>query len=328
MKKIFSIITGTLLLIITSYSTFAQGSVSVDPFKSIQLNPRLQDDTEIPTASQHTLAMKLRQMSDGKGIGGDLKNPRFVITVVTNILSEEVTTTAPPMIVLNLEMNFFIGDGIKGKVFAIMTKNVKGVGTNKTKAYNSAINSIATTDSITRNFVRTGKLKIVEYYETKCDEVTREADLLVAANEYDKAIYYLSLVPKECSTCFDKSLKILRKIVPERAAFNCQSLLLKAQAQWAASLNEDGADSVAHTLSQIGINATPECKKEINKLIAEMSKTIRERNNIEWKFKEELYKEKMNDVELVKKLSREMAVEYAKKQQVDASHYNINNWKN
>lgn len=328
MKKSIPFIISTLLLVIMTFSIFAQESVSVDPFKSIQLNPLLQDDSDMPAASKHTLVMKLRQISDGKGIGSYLTHPRFIITVVTSILSEEVTTTAPPMIVLNLEMNFFIGDGIKGRVFAIMTKNIKGVGTNKTKAYNSAINSITTTDSATRNFVREGKRKIVEYYETKCDEVKREANLLIAANDYDKAIYYLSLVPKECTKCFDESLVILGEIIPERAAFNCQSLLLKAQAQWAASLNEKGADSVAHTLSQIGINATPECKKEINKLIAEMSKTIRERNNIEWKFKEELYKEKMNDIELVKQLSREMAVEYAKKQQVDASHYNINNWKN
>src|SRR5690606_20238453 len=82
----------------------------------------------MPDGSRTSLETKLNQMVSFHGLGGNSKNPRFIITPRVNILSKEVTTTAPPMHAYSMEIVFLIGDGIEGTRYATYSVVAKGVG--------------------------------------------------------------------------------------------------------------------------------------------------------------------------------------------------------
>ena len=66
-------------------------------------------------------------------------------------------------------------EGIK---FASFSATVKGVGENETKAYMSALKNLKTNDPNYQDFIEKAKNKIVEYYNSKCDFIIKEAKAL------------------------------------------------------------------------------------------------------------------------------------------------------
>ncbi|KAA5535102.1 hypothetical protein F0919_10955 [Taibaiella lutea] len=318
--------TSTLLLCFCFFNNNqcqAQQLEGKDPLTTINLSPFLLPS--IPLECRNSMELKLIQIANYKNIGSVSVNPRFIITAAINTLSKNILSTAPTMIALDLEITFFIGDGQQGKIFATTSKYVKGVGTNETKAFMDAIKHIRPEDSALQAFVIEGREHVFDYYKTKCDQVLNEADLLIAANKYKEAVYNLMLVPEECTKCFERCLQRVREIVPQKAHFNCEKLLLKAKAQWVASLDERGADSAAATLALIDEDINPECDKQIKTFITEISSTIKQRNNREWDYKEKSQEAKLDVANEMIKSYRDMASDYAKNNPPPQT-YNIEHW--
>ena len=114
-------------------------------------------------AARTMLTNKLSQIVTANGMGGSAANERFIITANIVTLTKDLTATAPPMTALGLEVTFYIGDGIEGTKFASKSVQVKGVGTNETKAYIEAIKQIKTNDPSYAAFIEEGKQKIIKY---------------------------------------------------------------------------------------------------------------------------------------------------------------------
>ena len=81
-----------------------------------------------------------------------------------------------------LAVTFYIGDGIDGLKYASYTSTVKGVGENTNKAYASALKNIKANDPNFSTFIQKGKTKIIEYYNSRCDFILKEANTLAAQN--------------------------------------------------------------------------------------------------------------------------------------------------
>lgn len=77
-----------------------------------------------------------------------------VVTVTKDVLG-----TAPTSIAYTLNVTFYIGDGIEGNKFTTLSKNVKGVGINETKALINAFKNINSSDSEIQSFISKGKKK-------------------------------------------------------------------------------------------------------------------------------------------------------------------------
>lgn len=242
MKKIvLTCIAGLAILC----SSQAQTNASDDANK-VSIKPYLVDQVEMPADAKKLLATKLAQIITENGISGG-KNQRFVITANVSTLSKDMTATAPPMVALNININLYIGDGIEGKLFASTSVPAKGVGTNENKAYIEAIKTLRGSNAEIQSFVTRAKSKIIEYYNTNCDQIIRLAETKATQGNFEEAISDLMSVPSECKECYDKCIVKVGPIFDKQQA----KLLNDAKTVWAASQNAEGAAKVASMLQQI-----------------------------------------------------------------------------
>ncbi len=207
-------------------------------------------------SAQSFLKSKLNRITSNYGMGGSVMSERFIITANVQIISKDITSTAPPMQVYTLEVGFFIGDGIDGKLFASTSKTFKGVGETETKAYRAALKNIKTTDPVFKSFIEEGKYKIIEYYNSQCDFILKEALTMAEAKEYDIAMYKLAEVPKVCKECFEKCQDALVYVFNLKIENECQERIAKSK----SFIANDDYESAAIELSMItpDINCYPD----------------------------------------------------------------------
>jgi cytochrome c551/c552 len=228
MKKLGII---AILLIFISNMGYAQNDQgTLDDFGRITLTPVLAKDLgDMPAGAEKLLLSKLRQVATKNGLGGTSINPQFIITATVSVITKDVTETAPPMIAYNLEANLYIVDYVNKKTLSNTTVELKGVGKNETKAFISGIKRINPKSSIIRSFVKKGKNKIIEYYNTQCEFILKQANTLVKMDKYEEAIHMLMTVPEVCKECHYKALDAIDPIYKKMMGENCEEDLKAAQ---------------------------------------------------------------------------------------------------
>lgn len=231
---------------------------------------------KMPEIARTMLTNKLNQIVTQNGLGAGY-NSRFIITANIVVITKNLLETAPPMTALTLEVTLYIGDGISGTKFASNAISAKGVGTNENKAYIEALKGIKPNDATIQTFINTGKSKIIEYYNYKCDVIIKEAQTLEAQNKYEEAIATLTAVPEICKDCFDKCMTAVGPVYKKYMDRQCRIKLNEARNTWAASQNSAGADQVASILSAIDPDAV--CYKEATALSKEVAKKFSNSKN-------------------------------------------------
>ncbi|HRO75536.1 MAG TPA: hypothetical protein PLP27_05260 [Crocinitomicaceae bacterium] len=278
---------------------------------------------EMPPSARDVLENKLNQITAKNGLGASSLNNRFIITANVNVLTKDITATAPPMHALTLEITLFIGDGIDGTLFSSTSLSYKGVGANETKAYLAALKNLKPDDVRFQNFINTGKDKIIAFYNSKCDFILKEAEMLVSQNEFDAAISKLVGIPEVCKECYDKAMDAVAPIYQKQIDRECKILLADAQGTWNSSQNLDGASSASMYLGQIDPNAS--CYEDAKKLSASIAKRVKELDQREWDFK---MKQQQDNVEIRKatiKAARDIGVAYGNNQPKSVT-YNYRGW--
>jgi hypothetical protein len=142
------------------------------------------------------------------GLGGGA-NPRFIITADADIVTKDVTPTAPPKIAVTLGVNFYVADVVEQKIFSSAYLELKGVGTNENKAYIGAIKKIAPRNPQLRAFIEQGKVKIIEYYNSQCDNIITDAQAKASMKDFGRAIFTLTSIPDVCKECYDKAMALV-----------------------------------------------------------------------------------------------------------------------
>ncbi|CAM3107800.1 hypothetical protein [Flavobacterium frigoris] len=311
-----------LILCFVGLSAYAQnnanepddiGRITLAAFVPLQID-------KIPDAARSLLVNKLSQIATQSGMGGTSSNERFIITANINILSKDLTPTAPPMTALTLEVTLYIGDGIEGTKFASTSINVKGVGENETKAYISALKGISPNNTSIQSFVENGKVKIIEYYNSKCDFIIKEAQALVSQNSYDEAIYRLTSVPTVCKGCYDKSMDAIAPIYQKQIDSDCKLKLAEATSIWSANQSVDGAYKVGEILSAIEPSAS--CFGEVKSLSNKIAARVKDLDAREWKYS---LKEQAQESERIQAY-RDIGVAYGNGPKATIVRYNIRGW--
>ena len=231
MKKL--IFAAVLLMGISVYSSAQNQLGKSDDLARISLTPIVPDELDnIPAPARKLLTNKLSLVAAKNGLSGSATNPRFVITANIDVLTKDITPTSPPKTALTLSVTFYIADVVAQTVFASTVLEVKGVGDNETKAYNAAVGRIAPLNPSIRGMIEEGKNKIVEYYNSQCDFILKDAQAKADMREYGHALYILTSVPSICKECYDKAMTMVPTMFQQHLDLKCMEDVTKAKAFW------------------------------------------------------------------------------------------------
>ncbi len=259
----------------------------------------------IPGNVRTLLQTRLYQMVTANGISGNQYTPRFFLLPRIAVFDKEVLATAPPRVVLNLELTLFVGDieQEKGNVFETETLSLKGVGQNEQKAYISAIRNIKPRHPKLVAFLEHTKKEIINYYEQYCDVVKKKAYALEAQDKTEEAVKVIANIPIT-SECYTQNERDIRKFYQKVLDQQCTQKLNKARAIWYANQSVKGANLAGEELAEIEPRAY--CKDELNKLYREIATRVREIDGKEWDLKLKKVDAKIDEV----KYDRELALKY------------------
>lgn len=321
MKKI-TLIIGFFLLNAVLFAQNTQGKA--DDAGRIALTSVVSDQIEGLTPSvQSNLQNKLNRIATMNGMGGSSLNNRFIITANVVVLTKDITPTAPPMHAYTLEVSLYIGDGIEGTLFSSTSVNLKGVGQAETKAYTAALKNLKVADPKYQSFIEQGKNKIIEYYNSRCDFILKEAEMLAGQNDFDAAISKLVGIPEVCKDCYDKAMDAVGPIYQQQIDRQCKMDLAEAKNVWNANQDVSGASKASNYLSNIDPNSS--CYNEALNFSNVIAKRIKELDQREWDFK---LKQQQDNVDIQKstiKAARDIGVAYGNNQPQNVQ-YNYRGW--
>lgn len=238
---------------------------------------------KIPEASMEYLLNNLSTAVTADGLAAQNEYmTQFVLMPKVNVASKNVITNTQTQVVLNIDISLQVVDGMSGTLYASSIVNVKGVGTNETKAYNSAFRSINKKQQQIVVLVKTAKQKILSYYEAEADNIIKKANLLAAKNNYEEAFYLLSMIPSQCSK-FDASVSTGLTLWEKFKNYSCNTNLAKAEAVWVSGQDYNAAIKAGEYLSQILPDS--ECYGKAKQLYSEIKKKVGDL----WKFEMKQY---------------------------------------
>lgn len=242
MKNLYAFIIA--LIVILPMSAQENGVISLGTFVSGEMKA-------IPTESETFLVNRMKKIVAGNGYADNKPTGRFALVAACDILSKDIAPVTPPKISLKLEVSFYVVDLIDNKIFDSCDMTVSGIGTNETKAYNSAFQKIQTQNKLISGMLGRMKIEIQDYYTNSCPTIIREATTLADMGEYDKAIFSLISVPDICADCHIQCQKMASEVYHKKIDDQCSRLLEQAKARWAASPDASTAISIADLLGQI-----------------------------------------------------------------------------
>jgi hypothetical protein len=235
-----------------------------------------------PTAEQN-LKNKLAQIISQSGIFAEENASRFVMTANVITLDMHILPTAPAKYMYTMDVTLYIGDGFEGKQFSSYNSTVSGVGDSETKAYMTALRNIKTNDKNFQGFITQGKNKIIDYFNSQCDIMLKQASAMAGMDNYEQALQILMSVPDVCTECWNKAMDEALPIYQKQIDFDCASLLLEATNVWNAGQSWDAANRAGRIMSSI--NPYAACFGDVMKLAGTIEQRIRDVDSRAWEFK-------------------------------------------
>lgn len=326
-KAYFSILALSLMTLGGSMvEALAQNKMDkTDDLGRIAIVPYVTDQIEdLPEIAKNNLRSKMAQILTKQGIAGSAGfSSQFIMVPNISVLSKDVVAGAPPKVALNLEVAFYIGDGINGVKYGSAAVMAKGVGSTETKAYVSALRSISSSNKDLAKLVDTAKERILEYYNDGCDFILKEADNLAAQNKFDEALYALSSVPVVSKECFNKAQDRIGDVYQQMIDRDCDMLLNQATNAWNSGQNYEAAVEATNLLNQIEPESA--CFSKVKTLSKSIRAGIKDTNNKEWAM---LNKQLESITEIEKNrlaTTKEIALAYANNQPKNVV-YNVKGW--
>ncbi|GAA4938472.1 hypothetical protein GCM10023314_08850 [Algibacter agarivorans] len=285
----------------------------------ITLGAYLPEQSEgIPSHAKNMLKNKLGRIITENGISDNVYNSRFIITPNINVLSKNITGTAPAMIVLNLDLTLYIGDGIAGNLFTSQSLSLKGVGTNENKAYMAALKQLKPKNPEIQRFISNGKQKIIDYYNSNCGLMVKKAQNFEAQNNFEDALLTLTSVP-EASDCFNTIKSKIRPLYTKTIDRDCKIKLNEASAIWAANQDINAANEAGLLLSSI--EPTASCFSQVKALYAKIATRVKDLGDRDWNYALKVLEVEADTIQA----ARDVGMAYGKNQPESVT-YNVRGW--
>ena len=302
MKKIAILLCAAFLTV----GAFAQSKPST---ANLPLSVIVEDLPQpFPTNAKVQLVGKINQMLTANGLASFDAFSGFFITANANPVERYVVSGAPVQIAQTLEVTFYIADYHRQTVFASYSVTAKGVGETEAKSYLNAFKRVNIAGPEAKQFIETGKAKIVDYYDTEAENIFAKARQLAAQHNYEAALFELCSFPTVCQS-YTKSIEVGNEVYQHYVDYTAQQYLQKAKAAWMAEQNSNGAAVAGEYLSQILPEAS--CYGEAVDLYNEIKAKVLD----DWKFEMKKYQD---GVDLEKERInawKEVGVAYGRNQQ-------------
>ncbi len=283
MRKLVKIISIIFFLVAGHTLTAQKEKAGLSDFDRIGIAPYVSDQVEyLPAGARNNLQNKLGQIIAANGFGNAVYNTRFILTPNIQVTSKNIIAGAPPRVAVNLDVHLFVGDGFEGKKFGSTTISVKGVGTNENKAYINALKQLGGQNTEITRLISSAKQQILEYYNTQCDFILKEAEVAAAQNDFDRSLFILSGIPSINSECYQKATDLIGPVYQQKINKDCKVNLQNARNIWNTSQDYDGALNAVQYLTEI--DPSSDCFQEAQRFSNQIGQRIREIDDREWNF--------------------------------------------
>ncbi|MEI6049003.1 MAG: hypothetical protein WCS03_08915 [Bacteroidota bacterium] len=300
------LIIGLIFPLLTFISAQSQNSLGkADDIQRLSIAAIVPKEAgEIPEGAGTVLENKLRQIVTQNGLGASEFGSRFAIVPGINILTKDITPTAPPLQAITVEIAFFIVDAETQTIFSQTSVEFKGVGQTDEKAMIQVIRNINPKMGQFKGLVEKGKEKIIEFYNSKCDVFLKKAQALASQRKYQEALYILSSVPDVCRECYDRSMDLSMEIYKQYDDYTCGQYLAAAKAAWANIDHDKAAENLAY------ITPDSKCYADAQALADEIKKKLLEDGKV-WDFKIKRYNDAIDLEKQRLQTIRDIGVAYA-----------------
>lgn len=196
----------------------------------IQFTPFIPPYPALGSEGIALLENKINSLITKFGVASMGGNPSFVIIPAINILSNNITSTAPTMYANTYQVIFYTACLTDGTIFSSADFSFKGVGESFLKSFINGIESTSFDEAKFKKLLSDGKDKAVKYYETHCENILQEAKTAAAQKQFSEAIMLLKAIPKEVS-CYKNTGELLEKYFKMSLFENCNQLLAQMKSE-------------------------------------------------------------------------------------------------
>lgn len=265
---------------------------------SIKLTPFIPDYPELGDAGKQLLATRLNAAVAKIGYGGDGANPRFIIGPSINILSSNLTSTAPAKYANTYEVSLMVCDVSNETVFETYTFQVKGIGDSPAKAFINGFREYNFENEEFYKFLVNGQKKILAYYDQNCDKSLQEAEAQAKMRNFDAAFTILNNIPPEATSCYPKIASKKVEYFQQSLNVNCQTLLaaMKAEMGKANDATASGFNEPAMAYYQL-IDRQSSCFKEAESIYQSYLKKLNPKAKRDWENQMQQYRDKISKLE-------------------------------
>lgn len=309
MKKL-----GLILLIFTfSLTSFGQSTNDLGKIALSVVMPENVEDLEVTQLSK--LETKISQIVTVSGLASSGYNNNFVIYPKFAIYESNVVEGGMQnIIVVTAELSLYIKQVDNNVLFATISKPLKGSGSTKKMAITNAFSQINTNDVEFKNFIETGKLRIIAYYESRCDDIVKKSESFMKMKQYDQALGLLMSVPEEVSSCYHQIQNKAVEVYKTYQTQKCFELIQKAK----TSLSKNYYNLALDILSEV--DPSTSCFTEAQ-TIAKLAETkVKAEEKKQWDFRMKVYNDSLALQNKRIAAIKEIAVAYYKSKPTSVSY--------
>ncbi|MBQ6881663.1 MAG: hypothetical protein IJN55_03740 [Alistipes sp.] len=227
----------------------------------------------IPAASRQALEAKLLTATAQCGMGATEDFAQFYVTCSAQMVDEQVLPGAPTKYRQEVEWSLYVVDAFAKKIFGSTVISTRGVGNSPEKAYNRSLRQISASLPDLQRFFTQMNTRIIDYYESQCDNIITMAQTLAGAYKYEEALFRLAVYPEACPSyprIVEVAVEIFKKYRDDQALRN----LAQARSIWAAGQDAAAARAAAPYLAEILPDAS--CYEEAMALLKEIKTRVKE----------------------------------------------------
>ena len=211
--------------------------------------------SKITPEAASTLETQLQNLATQMGLDVSNNNSKFALTVKLDLKDRYVVEGSSVRLVNIYGATIYIADIFDLKLFSSTYIEIKGVGTNETKASLNAIKKINRQNKTIEKFMRDMKSQIVDYFDSQYPTILKSAKYKASMKNYEEALAMLSVMPSCCNyydSAIDEAMKIY---VLCRDSYFIKKFNL-AKALWASTPTIDKSEKVVKLLAAIDPEAS------------------------------------------------------------------------
>ena len=214
------------------------------------------------------------------GVASRASDPSFALIPSINILTSNITATAPVMFANTYEITLFTTNMLDGSVFSSESFTVKGVGPSPLKAFINALQSADIENKKLYQLLKDGQDKALQYYATNCDKIINQAKNEASLKNYDNAFLILKMIPSSVK-CYAASSVLLQEVFQKKMAADCGSLVTQMKAELGKESDIGGFNEKAMSYYAL-IGKDAPCYTEAQKIYDSYTKKLNPQAKIKW----------------------------------------------